>query len=122
MAARATKQERWEFVQRFLTHTKESETATTYRAREHAAALCMRHGATYARLQEIACSVQLDDREQRRHDKQEADIERRLTEVCKPYGVVPDFQGDPRGYTIKLIMPDGFSTDWGRVGLGVPTS
>lgn len=35
-------------------------------------------------------------------------------------GVV--FQGDPRGATIKLVLPSGYTDDWAREGLCVPTS
>jgi len=28
--------------------------------------------------------------------------------------------GDPRGYTVKLIVPSGRTNDWGREGIGVP--
>jgi hypothetical protein len=27
-----------------------------------------------------------------------------------------------RGNTIKVVMPDGYTNDWGREGLCVPTS
>lgn len=37
-------------------------------------------------------------------------------------GVVPDFGGDPRGYTVKLLLPDGSYNTWGgfECGWGVP--
>lgn len=28
--------------------------------------------------------------------------------------------GDPRGCTVKLVLPDGYTNDWGREGLCVP--
>ena len=34
--------------------------------------------------------------------------------------IVPDFGGDPRGYTVKLHLPEGTSNTWGRDGYGVP--
>ena len=33
-------------------------------------------------------------------------------------GVV--FSGDPRGCTVKLVMPDGYTDDWSREGVCVP--
>ena len=30
------------------------------------------------------------------------------------------FGGDPRGCTVKLVMPDGYTNDWGREGVCVP--
>lgn len=38
------------------------------------------------------------------------------------HGVVPIFGGDPRGYTVKLLLPDGTYNTWGgfECGLGVP--
>lgn len=38
------------------------------------------------------------------------------------HGVVPIFGGDPRGYTVKILLPDGSSNTWGgfECGWGVP--
>lgn len=30
------------------------------------------------------------------------------------------FSGDPRGCTVKLVLPDGYCDDWGKTGLCVP--
>lgn len=46
---------------------------------------------------------------------------RHITAALKPYGVVPDFQGDPRGACVKLKVPSGRTDDGGRIGLCVPT-
>lgn len=32
------------------------------------------------------------------------------------------YSGDPRGCTVKLTFPDGFTNDWGKTGYCVPTS
>jgi hypothetical protein len=88
----------------------------------HIADLLMRHGTTYCRMQEDACNVEMSDRQQARHDKREKQIEDRVTQLCKELGAVPDFQGDPRGHTIKLVVPSGKTDDWGGTGICVPTS
>ena len=56
-----------------------------------------------------------------RIDRQTARIERHLTELLAKYSIKPDFQGDPRGCCVKLIVPSGKTDDWGRTGLCVPT-
>ena len=35
-------------------------------------------------------------------------------------GIVPVFQGDPRGAVLKLQVPSGKTNDWGRTGICVP--
>jgi sugar phosphate isomerase/epimerase len=84
--------------------------------------LLMRHGTTYCRLQEDACNLEMNDRQQARHDKREKQIEARVTQLCEELGAKPDFQGDPRGHTIKLVVPSGKTDDWGATGICVPTS
>lgn len=34
---------------------------------------------------------------------------------------VPLFQNDPRGAVLKIRVPDGFTDDWGREGICVPS-
>ena len=54
--------------------------------------------------------------------KREASCERRITKLCAPFGIVPRFGGDPRGYTVKLQLPSGAHNTWGgrEEGYGVP--
>ena len=84
--------------------------------------LIMRQGTTYGRLQEDSCNVEMNDRQLARHEKKEQQVEARVTVLAKQLGCVPDFQGDPRGHTIKLVVPSGNTDDWGRTGICVPTS
>jgi hypothetical protein len=51
----------------------------------------------------------------------------RLARLCKRLDTLADsmgcgiaYQGDPRGCTVKLTFPDGFTNDWGREGYCVP--
>lgn len=43
-----------------------------------------------------------------------------VAELGERFGVV--FQGDPRGATVKLTVPSGYTNDWGNEGVCVPTS
>jgi hypothetical protein len=54
--------------------------------------------------------------------KRQAACERQLIKLCAPYGMVPRFGGDPRGYTVKLTLPSGLYNTWGgrEEGYGVP--
>jgi hypothetical protein len=45
-------------------------------------------------------------------------IEYLITQLLKPTGVRADFQGDPRGFVVKLHVPSGRDEGWG--GVGVP--
>ena len=37
----------------------------------------------------------------------------RIEAACKPWGIKPNFQGDPRGCCVKLLLPSGKSNSWG---------
>ena len=50
----------------------------------------------------------------------EAQIEQRVRAVCAAHGLVPIFDGDPRGAVLKLQVPSGRTNDWGREGVCVP--
>jgi hypothetical protein len=45
----------------------------------------------------------------------------RITSICRVMGCKPVFSGDPRGCTVKLFLPDGYTNDWGKEGFCVPT-
>lgn len=86
--------------------------------------LVCRHAATHRRLQETACNRELTPQEMTQEGRCEEHI-RYLVERLPLVGGQPirvKFQGDPRGYTVKLIMPDGRYDTWGGAaeGLGVP--
>jgi hypothetical protein len=53
-------------------------------------------------------------------EKRTAQVEKRLAAICEPFGVTVDCGGDPRGYTVKLRLPEGTSNTWGQDGYGVP--
>ena len=104
------------------------------------AALLMRHGKTYSRIQEMNCNgvewMQFDTNEsfnkrQARHEayceKREGQLERRIGELVKMLGNSSDafgvvFSGDPRGCTVKITVPSGATNDMGREGLCIPTA
>ena len=89
--------------------------------------LICRHATTHCHLQEIQCNGMTEQQEQWA-SKREGQIEARIRDLClnlptvEGQGIVPVFQGDPRGATVKLRMPDGRYDDWGQVGLCVPGS
>ena len=37
----------------------------------------------------------------------------RIAEACKPWGIKPNFSGDPRGCCVKLLLPSGRYNSWG---------
>ncbi len=44
----------------------------------------------------------------------------RVDRLAKGYGLDAVHQGDPRGAVLKLIVPSGFTDDWGHSGVCVP--
>ena len=117
---------------------------------EHVARLVLRHAATLQRLAELQCSSEAYDQDRVRcpgdyaeglclcRDYGAFDAEhgahgriprgnvtefhrqRRMEALLAPYGVTPDFSGDPRGAVVKLKVPSGRTDDWGQTGLCVP--
>ena len=47
----------------------------------------------------------------------------RIRAACEPWGIVPHFNGDPRGACVKLLLPSGRWNSWGgkEDGYCVPT-
>jgi hypothetical protein len=104
----------------------------------HIADLFMRHGRTYARLQEANCNglgtwyseysedpksfAKRQDRFEKRIEKREGQIEKRLTVLAAQLGpgFAVVFQGDPRGVTVKLTLPSGKTNDFGCEAFCVP--
>jgi len=88
----------------------------------------LRYGATLGRLAEEQCNGyqdyqgNWDEAASNRSDRKEIRIRTKVHELCKEFGCVAVFQGDPRGNVLKILPPDGYTNDWGRQGIGVPTS
>ena len=109
-----------------------------------AARLLLRHAKTHGNLAEAECNGHpwqymsppvgcsreawnvMVNKAQAKHEaqveKRQAQVERRMREVCAACGLSANFQGDPRGYTVKIAFPDGaYNTMGGREdGWGVP--
>lgn len=74
--------------------------------------LIARHAKTYARIQEMWCSVEMTDSQVQHYEEGERQLERRIARLVQdlphsddgPWGV--SFEGDPRGYTVKLFCPE----------------
>ena len=110
----------------------------------HYARLLVRHSVTHGRLAEMSCNGhplqsvcppagcdmpawnarvnKAQDRLDAYIEKREGQIERRITAICAELGLSPNFQGDPRGYTVKVALPNGAYNTWGgrEDGWGVP--
>ena len=78
----------------------------------------MRYGATVGYLAETACNRELTEREIRKDEKVQMDI----IEILAPHDCSAKFGGDPRGCTVKIAVPDGYTNDMGQEGICVPTS
>lgn len=78
----------------------------------------LRDAATHYRLAEQDCNVGLTEAQARRSDACERRILARCAELGPGFGAV--FSGDPRGATVKITLPSGYSDSWGGEGLCVP--
>ena len=129
---KATQKARWEFIHLIMKHTTVPEGEA-----QRAALRLLRYGATYGRIAEFECSApdarygqdEYNKRMQERYEREQARLEKKETritelvnELCKAIGCKAVFSGDPRGNTIKIAVPDGYTNDWGKEGICVPTS
>lgn len=128
---RATQKQRYEFIETLLTHLPEFKGPTTwswFNDGKPFAEKLLRYGATLGRLAEEQCNGyqdrngNWDEKATERSERKEERIERKVTELCAEWGCKPVFQGDPRGNTLKIQVPDGYTNDWGKEGICVPTS
>ena len=82
----------------------------------------IRLGRTSARFAEHACNRGLTPAEERRDERNDERI-KALCESLHPR-IKPIIGGDPRGYTVKLLLPTEEYNTWGgkESGWGVPGS
>ena len=125
MAYRATRKEREEFVALIMQHV---DSPDGWDGKLSLARRLLRYGATYAGIQERQCNGHQDrqgnwdEAAAKRDELKEERLVARVVKICAEFDCVPEFQGDPRGATIKIKVPDGFTNDWGQVGICVPSS
>lgn len=88
----------------------------------------MRYGATLGRLAEELCNGyqdwqgNWDGKRTVAAEKKQERIERKAAEAAEAIGGKAIFQHDPRGNVLKVLFPDGYTNDWRREGICVPTS
>ncbi len=54
-----------------------------------------------------------------RDAKKESSIQKKVVELLKPYGIEVRFNGDPRGGSIRMLMPDHSSNGWDNETWGI---
>ncbi len=102
-----------------------------------AARLFMRYARTHQRLAELECNGPGDyvsripyprageiyAEHQAMVEKKTAAVEARAKKLAESLGMTLDCQGDPRGYTMKLQMPNGAWNTMGgqQDGYGIPS-
>ena len=78
------------------------------------------HLITLARRHHTACERYCNDADFKPETIER--IEEQITDNLGGSGMAAIFQRDPRGATVKLTMPSGYTNDWGQTGVCVPTS
>jgi hypothetical protein len=74
--------------------------------------LIARHATTYAWIQEVWCTRELTDEQRTRLEVKEERLEARITDLVNDlpwteHGQIKvQFDGDPRGYVVRLLVPD----------------
>lgn len=69
----------------------------------------LRNAATLTRYAEMACNIELTPGDIAR----EQAAERRVRALATRRGATVKFNGDPRGYVVKLGLPSGKYNTWG---------
>jgi hypothetical protein len=89
----------------------------TTREIQETCSLIARHGMTYGRIQEVWCSRELSDHQTRWFESREETLERQIARLVESLPapsdesgvlapVVVEFEGDPRGWTVRLVVTD----------------
>lgn len=112
----ATKKDREEFVAMIVGALRDVEPLEAAAA----ARALMKLGATCSRLAVDACNRELSEAEKAKDARNDALIKA----WAQRYGLKVHLNGDPRGYTVKVVLPSGrYNTMGGKEdGWGVPTS
>ena len=113
---------------------------TTHQIQE-TCSLIARHAVTHGNIQEGHCNGsgvwdnpridaktagKIQDRFEKRLEKREEQIEKRLTVLVAELPhvdgepIVVRFEGDPRGCTVKLLLPSHDRSDFSSDGIAVP--
>ena len=113
----------------FISQLVKSVTGKPAELVEKNARLILRHAKTHGRLAEMSCNghpiqgrcppvgcdmVAYNARVNKLQnewdvyiEKREGQIEKRIATLASELGIVANFGGDPRGFTVKLQLPDG---------------
>lgn len=132
MSRRTSKKDREEFV---AVLTRECPAIDPVRVARIAGRI-MRYGATMGRLAEEECNGDWpirkvnQDEWRKLLDKRKLHAANGVLTACwelaanKELKIKPVFGSDPRGFTVKLLLPSGRYNTWGgrEDGWGVPTS
>jgi hypothetical protein len=107
-----------------------------YTTRTKHAEKLLRLAKTHGKLQEFQCNGvgtvygesnesfgKRQDKFEKWVEKREKDTERRISEIASALGLPVTFSGDPRGYTVRFMLPSKRFNSWGgeESGYGVPT-
>lgn len=109
-----------------MSHTKDRENfiarmASAYNVPAEVSRLVLRNAATHKRMAVDSCNgIHGGEKEIEAFDRKYERLEERIAKILEPYSITPVFQGDPRGITVKLQVPDGYTDDWGGDGMCVP--
>jgi hypothetical protein len=124
---RVSQKARYEFIHLLMKHATVNESITEGDI-QRAATKLLRYGATLGRLAEEQCNGyqtydgRWDEKATERSERKEARIREQAEKVAASIGCKVITQGDPRGNVLKVVVPDGYTNDWGREGICVPTS
>jgi hypothetical protein len=77
----------------------------------------LRYAATHQRLATEECNRQFTPMDEQKRIR----VRQRIRKIAESFGAQARFSGDPRGCTVKLAVPDGYTNDWGKEGICVPT-
>lgn len=78
----------------------------------------MRLSSTINWLATEDCNTGLTDWKRAKYHR----FRNKVRDLCAEYGCGVKFSGDPRGATVKIVVPDGYTNDWGGEGICVPGS
>jgi hypothetical protein len=77
----------------------------------------MRYAATHHRLAEDSCNREWTDQDESKKIR----VRKSIQTIIHSHGARVLFNFDPRGCTVKIQVPDGFTNDFGGEGICIPS-
>ena len=78
-----------------------------------------RYESTLHTISEKQCNDEMSEKEELRVSRKEENTENKVREIAEKLGFLVSFNGDPRGGSIRFVLPSGRSNNWDGTTWGI---